>query len=153
MSKITTQGPSFSILHRIEVEVAPEQLYRAVAEASGLAAWWTPMVTQEGSGEGSICKVRFGDGKHGADFKVEALSPHQHVQLRCVQGPWKGLLFHFDIQRHERGSVLIFRNSGWPAQDDFFMHCNTKWGYFLAVSLKNYLEQGQGAPHPQEPSI
>lgn len=153
MSNNSTQASNFSILHRIEVEAAPEKLYNAIAEASGLAAWWTPMVTQEGSGEGTIFKVRFGDGKHGADFEVEALEPNEQVQLRCVQGPWEGMLFHFEIQQHKRGAVLIFRNSGWLAQDNFFMHCNTKWGYFFAVSLKKYLEQGQGAPHPQDPSI
>jgi hypothetical protein len=57
------------------------------------------------------------------------------------------------VSPHERGSVLRFYNGGWPAQDDFYMHCNAKWGLFLAVSLKQYLEEGRGVPHPQEARI
>ena len=37
--------------------------------------------------------------------------------------------------------------------DDFYQHCNCKWGFFLAVSLKSYLENGVGQPHPRDPNI
>jgi len=47
----------------------------------------------------------------------------------------------------------MFRHSGWLKQDEFFGHCNAKWGYFLAMSLKPYVETGAGAPHPKDPNI
>ncbi|MFT5434337.1 MAG: hypothetical protein ACI9OJ_005050 [Myxococcota bacterium] len=61
--------------------------------------------------------------------------------------------FVFDIVEHERGAVLRLSNERWTDDGDFYMHCNAKWGFFLAVSLKKYLEDGTGQPHPQDPSI
>ncbi|WP_157828049.1 hypothetical protein [Paraglaciecola sp. MB-3u-78] len=53
----------------------------------------------------------------------------------------------------KRDAVLHFNHQGWSEADDFFQHCNCKWGFFLAVSLKSYLEKGVGQPHPQDPNI
>ena len=45
------------------------------------------------------------------------------------------------------------RLAGWLDDGDFFMHRNAKWGFLLAVSLKQFLESGTGVPHPGDPSI
>ena len=140
-----------AILHRVEIEASPDQLVDALSQREGLAAWWTPMVEADPK-VGSIAKFRFGDGSMGPDMRVESLDA-EGVAWLCVEGPWKGHRFHFDVRPHERGSELRFRHEGWASADDFFMHCNAKWGFFLAVSLKSYLETGTGAPHPQDPSI
>ncbi|MGH1347790.1 MAG: SRPBCC family protein [Nannocystales bacterium] len=143
---------TFSIKHRIELDVKPASVYDAVSTQAGLASWWTTMV--ETSGElGSLAAFRFGDGEHGADMRIDTLTEGMLVRWHCVDGPWKGLDFTFDIQPHERGSVLRFENSGWPETGDFYMHCNAKWGFFLAVSLKQLLETGAGVPHPDDPRI
>ncbi len=143
---------TFSIKHRIELEAKPSDLYRALSDRDGLAAWWTPMVETDSS-SGSTAQFRFGDGKHGPDMRIDELSPHKVVAWHCVEGPWKGMDFRFDIQEHERGAALNFSNTGWPEQSEFYMHCNAKWGFFLAVSLKRYLETGTGVPHPDDPKI
>lgn len=142
----------FAIRHRIEVEVPPEALYEAIATPEGIAAWWTPRVSGE-SREGGVLAMRFGDGDLGPDMRVEALRPAALVEWTCVEGPWKGMRFSFDIAPHPRGSVLAFRNTGWADASDFHMHCNSKWGFFLAVSLKSYLETGRGQPNPADPAI
>jgi len=141
-----------AIKHRIEIEASPEQLYAAISQQQGLAAWWTPMVEAEPE-LGSVARFRFGDGKHGPDMRIDTLEPGAAVGWHCVDGPWKGMDMRFEIAAHERGSVLRFTHDGWPEADDFYMHCNAKWGFFLAVSLKGYLECGEGAPHPRDPSI
>jgi hypothetical protein len=87
-------------------------------------------------------------------MQIVSLKTHQHVTWQCVSGPWveKGL-FSFNIQADERGAVLHFKHQGWDEIDDFYQHYNSKWGFFLVVSLKGYLEQGVGQPHPQDPNI
>lgn len=141
-----------AILHRIEIKGSPDAVYRAVSEQSGLAKWWTPMV--EATPEvGSTARFRFGDGKHGPDMEVTALTPAQKVAWRCVDGPWLGHEFQFDIRPSDKGAVLLFAHRGWAEADEFYMHCNAKWGYFLGTSLKSYVETGTGAAHPADPDL
>ena len=143
-----------AIAHRVEVEVPVSRLFAAVAEPKGIAAWWTPMVEPHDNVEvGSVLRIRFGNGKHGPDMRIDALAQNERVVWTCVEGPWKGHQFAFETAEHERGSVLRFFHSNWTESSDFFMHCNCKWGYFLAVSLKSYLETGRGTPHPLDPKI
>lgn len=148
----TNGSTSHAIRHRIEIEAPTERLFSAVAEQEGLAAWWTPMVEAEVE-VGSVAKIRFGDGQHGPDMRIEQLEPGKRIVWTCIDGPWPGHRFTFDIEPHERGSVLRFTHDDWAEADDFYMHCNAKWGFFLAVSLKRYLETGEGQPHPHDPSI
>ncbi len=141
-----------SIHHRVEFDASPESLFAALSTQEGIASWWTPMVTAEARA-GSTATMRFGDGEHGPDMRIDELVPGKRVVWTCTEGPWPGMQFVFAIAKHERGSVLLFDHHGWPEVSDFYRHCNTKWGYFLACSLKPYVESGTGAPHPADPSI
>ena len=136
-----------AILHRIEMEASPEALRNALTTRKGLAAWWTPHVRIDGA----RLAFRFGNGKHGPDMVAE--ETEGGVVWRCVAGPWVGHRLVFAIDGHERGSLLRFRHEGWKTQDDFFAHCNGKWAFFLAVSLKGLLETGVGRPHPDDPKM
>lgn len=94
------------------------------------------------------------NGDHKVVMETKALTPNQKVVWACQSGPWVNTeAFSFDLLDDERGVALLFEHSGWPESDDFFAHCNAKWGFFLTVSLKDYLEKGKGQPHPGEPSI
>lgn len=146
---------------RVEIRSAPDKVYEAIAEQRGLASWWTTMVEAEPK-VGALAKFRFNgpDGSTmGPDMKVTELVPgtkptdSRRVAWNCVQGPWEGHDFAFDIAPSEKGSVLLFSNEGWPEQDEFYMHCNAKWGFFLGVSLKDYLETGKGRPHPDDTDL
>ena len=141
------------ILHRVEIESSPNKLYKALTEQTGLSAWWTKAeTTAEVNG---LAKFRFGpNGEHGCDMQITQLVPNEKVVWKCIVGPWVDTTeFSFDIKPSERGAVVLFANRGWPDPSEFFMHCNCKWGFFLAVSLKNYLETGKGCPHPADPNI
>jgi len=140
------------ILHRVELSAPRDRVYAALTDQKGLAAWWTPMV--ETTPEvGETARFRFGAGKHGPDMKITDRTPGERVGWTCTDGPWPGHTFDFDIRPHEKGAVLYFAHRGWPEASDFYMHCNCKWGYFLGVSLKKYVETGTGAPHPQDPNF
>lgn len=45
------------IKHRIEIHTKPDELYRAITDRDGLAAWWTPMVEAEAA-EGTVALAR-----------------------------------------------------------------------------------------------
>ncbi|MBV1915655.1 MAG: SRPBCC domain-containing protein [Pseudomonadales bacterium] len=141
------------ILHRIVIEASPEKVYDALTNQAQLSAWWARAET-EGK-VGSIVSFFFGpNGEHQVEMEITDLVPNERVCWKCVGGPWVDTdAFQFTIQADERGSALQFSNSGWAEANEFFMHCNSKWGFFFTVSLKNLLEKGSGQPHPNDPNI
>jgi uncharacterized protein YndB with AHSA1/START domain len=140
------------IRHRIEIHTQPDELYKAITERDGLASWWTPMV-EAAPEERSVAMFRFGDGSVGPDMKITELEPGKRAVWLCVAGPWVDHEFVFDIDTGDKGAVLRFAHKGWADAGDFYMHCNAKWGFFLGVSLKKYLETGTGEPHPNDPDL
>lgn len=141
------------ILHRIIIEASPEEVYSALTEQTKLSAWWTKTETDKQIG--STANFFFGpNAEHKIEMEIIDLLPNKHVCWKCKSDPWAHTqAFEFNIQKDERGSALQFSNLGWIDTDEFFMHCNSKWGFFLGVSLKNLLEKGIGQPHPHEPRI
>lgn len=140
------------ILHRIVIETSPEKLYNALTDQDGLSAWWTDAESE--NEVGGVAQFRFGADGNKVDMQIAEHVPNEKVAWKCVNGPWVDTgEFSFEIKPDERGSVVRFAHRGWPEADDFYMHCNSKWGFFLGVSLKNYLESGKGLPHPNDPNL
>jgi len=141
------------ILHRIVIEASPEQVYQALTDQQKLTAWWTK--TQTSGEQGSVASFFFGAAdEHKIEMEITELVANQKVSWKCIAGPWVATgAFSFQIFSDERGSALEFAHRGWPSADPFFMHCNSKWGFFLTVSLKGLLESGRGQPHPDDPKI
>ena len=140
----------YSIALKIKIETAPESLYEALSSPAGLSNWWT-----NANQEGGNTHFYFGaDGSHRITMKTLTSVPGEKVRWQCIEGPWadKGE-FDFSLENTEGGVYLDFAHHGWKEIDDFYKHCNAKWGFFLGVSLKNYLETGLGSPHPNDPSI
>lgn len=142
------------ILHRVRIDAPPSAVYEALTEASGLCRWWTSMCTAKPE-IGSTATFRFGDAPTGPDMQIVDLRTPEHVQWRCVAGPpeWVGTRLTFRVRPDGSGSVLLFAHGGWKEKNETYMHCNTKWGFFLGISLKKYLEEGRGLPHPEDPDI
>ena len=140
----------YDILHRVVIEATPGQLFKALTESSGLSAWWTKAEI-----DGKQARFYFGPaGDHQVIMKINQKQENESLQWQCIAGPWQHTQsFDFDVLEHERGCALNFANRGWPKADEFFMHCNSKWGFFLGVSLKDHLEKGRGRPHPDEPNL
>jgi len=138
------------IQHRIIIEAAPSTVFAALVEPKQLSQWWTDAKSIAGD---SQIRFTFG-GNHQTDMEVVSVTAPSFVAWQCTEGPWQNTgHFEFDLQPDERGTVLKFDHKGWPDADDFFRHCNSKWGFFLAVSLKSYLETGKGMPSPYDPAI
>ena len=142
------------ILHKIIINTAPDNVYEALTTQKGLAGWWTPM-TEVQPEVGSVARFRFGDGSIGPDMQIIDLQPGRYVEWRCVDSlpEWVGTRLTFKIRPHDKGAELLFGHRDWNAPSEFYMHCNSKWGFFLGVSLKRYLEEGRGKPHPEDPDL
>ncbi len=142
-----------SILHRLEINTEPEKLYEALTTQAGLSSWWTKTKTTGNKNDTATFYFE-PDDSHQVCMRIIDLIPNKSIVWECESGPWVDTgQFCFDIEESEKGTVMRFSHSGWQTADDFFMHCNSKWGFFFTVSLKNYLETGTGSPHPNDPSI
>ncbi len=142
-----------TIMHRIIIEATPNEVYNALTDEQKLSLWWTK--ASHHKEDQPIMRFYFGpNGDHQVDMAIHELSDNQKVVWKCTAGPWAHTeAFNFTLAEDERGTALEFTNTGWESADAFFMHCNTKWGFFLAVSLKGLLEKGTGQPHPNDPNI
>ncbi|GMU65019.1 MAG: activator of HSP90 ATPase [Acidobacteriota bacterium] len=140
------------ILHRVGIRSSLDEVYRALTTREGLAAWWTEDTQGEG-GAGGELRFRFGH-KGGFDMKVIEARAAERVLWEVVGGPeeWVGTRIRFDLRQEDDRAIVLFRHQGWREPVEFMHHCSTKWGVFL-MSLKSLLEDGTGAPHPDDVKI
>lgn len=142
------------ILHRIVIEAPAERVYEALTESGGLAKWWTKNVKAEAKA-GAIAEFSFNEGATVLKMEIEKLEPGSRVEWKCVGGApeWLDTSLTFELEpAKENATYLKFSQRGYKDESDTLRHCNTKWAYFL-ISLKAYLEQGEGSPHPLDARI
>lgn len=139
-----------NIMHKVEFTSSVADLYQALTDTTGLSAWWT-----KAEQTSDVISFAFGPkGEHVVKMQIMSKTENKQVKWICAEGPWQGIgEFTFDLSDSEQGACLRFCHDGWSEADDFYMHCNCKWAFFFAVSLKNYLETGRGAPHPNDPNM
>ena len=141
------------ILHRVGVRTPdPKTVYDALTTVEGLAAWWTDDTTGRGDAVGGTLEFRFPAG--GFDMEVVELRPPERVAWRVVDGPpeWVGTTIDWDLRQDGDYTIVLFKHQGWREPVEFMHHCSTKWASFL-LSLKKYVETGQGDPAPRDVQI
>lgn len=124
---------------------------RALTTIDGLAAWWTSQTSGDPAEDGTLT-FTFGD--HGGfEMRVTRCNATQ-IHWNCIAGPeeWIGTEIEFDIDERGTHNQLMFRHAGWACESPFFHHCSTKWATFL-LSLRDYVERGQGRPFPDDVKI
>lgn len=140
------------ILHRVGAVAPLGDVYAAVATPEGVARWWTTETTGK-SEVGDELVVRFGD-LGGFDLKIEELDPAGRVRWLVTEGPqeWVGTQIGWQFRQDGDYTVILFSHEGWREPGEFMSHCSTKWATFL-MSLKAYVEDGRGAPAPDDVRI
>lgn len=140
------------ILHRIGTTTTPDKVYDALTTVDGLAAWWTADTHGDAAPGGTI-QFRFGDAG-GFDMKVLDQRPNERVAWEVTEGPeeWIGTHVSFDLAQEDGYTIVLFKHEGWREPVDFMSHCSTKWATFL-MSMKQLVETGAGAPHPEDVQI
>jgi len=140
------------ILHRIGATTTPDTVYDALTTIDGLAAWWTTDTRGDPTPGGTI-EFRFGDAG-GFDMKVVDQRADERVEWEVTGGPeeWIGTRINFGLKQEGDYTILLFEHAGWREPVEFMSHCSTKWATFL-MSLKQLVETGTGAPHPDDVQI
>lgn len=136
------------ISHRISIDAPTDDVFHAISTIDGLRGWWTD-TTSGGSAPGDTIEFRFGD--HRTDMKVEASEPASHVSWTCLgtAPQWTGTKVSFHLKSGKGKTSVNFGHRGWREADEFFSHCSTKWATFM-LSLKQFVETGQGRPFPHD---
>lgn len=138
------------IMHLLRIKSAPQQTFEAVSTPEGIRRWWTSDAdlarTVGGFGEFRF-HGRTGVTRVAVDELVESRRLSWVVVSSFLPG-WGGTRIAFDLQPENGGTALRFRHAGFPQHDDSYALTTTGWAYYL-VSLQQYLERGEGAPHPQ----
>jgi len=134
------------ILHRVGVAAEPERIYEALTTVEGVRNWWSED-TQGDASQGAAFQFR------GNRFDVTHADPSL-VTWRYT-GPaedWVGTEISFRLEWRDTQTIVLFKHSDWREPVEFMHHCSTKWATFL-LSLKDYVEQGQGRPEPRDTKI
>jgi uncharacterized protein YndB with AHSA1/START domain len=137
------------ILHRIGVEQrSPEQVYDALTTLEGIRGWWVDDTSGKTDDSG-VTEFRL--GSEGPHIKVAELDPGRSVRWDVVGGAdeWIGTNVQWDLRQDGDYTIVLFKHEGWREPVEFMHHCSTKWATFL-LSLKQLLENGEGAPAPRD---
>ena len=140
------------ILHRVGVkDSSPNQVYDALTTLDGLSGWWASD-TKGSVKVGGVLEFRFVPG--GFDMQIVELKPAEHVLWQVVDGPaeWIGTTVNWEIKQEGDYTIVLFSHLGWVEPVEFMHHCSTKWATFL-LSLRGWVEHGEGRPHPYDVKI
>jgi uncharacterized protein YndB with AHSA1/START domain len=145
------------IIHRIGFKVPGVEVYKAVSTVEGLSRWWTEEVNGESKPGGKIeftFRTRTGDIVGKMVMEVIEHTPPKSVHWRCVDGPpdWIGTLLTFELSKQDDQSILLFGHRNWAEASESMAHCSMKWAVFM-LSLKDYVQTGQGRPSPGDLKI
>jgi len=137
----------YSINHKIGVNKDIATAVKAINTIEGLSCWWTEQVN--GSCElNEIIEFRFNGS--GPDMKV-VKNENDFVEWECIVGPqeWIGTIISFQLTKTDDEVEILFSHSKWSEISNFHRHCSMKWAVFL-LSLKQYIESGQGMAFPND---
>jgi hypothetical protein len=87
-------------------------------------------------------------------MKVLDRRPNERVEWEGTEGPeeWVSTHLGFDLKQEDDYTIVLFKHEGWREPVECMSHCSTKWATFM-MSLKQFVETGTGAPHPQDVRI
>ena len=142
------------IIHRVGIKAPVSSVYDALSTIDGVAGWWT-RETRGVSKPGEHIQVLFstptGERLGGMNMEVVALDAGRQVHWRFRDGPaeWIGTDAVFRLSQEGDYTIVRFAHQNWREAVEFTEHCSTKWATFL-MSLKQYVETGQGRPAPDD---
>lgn len=145
------------INHRIGIKKDITEVFNALSTVDGISSWWS-IHTSGTAGVGGNVDIVFNDlnGKElGAmKFEISELISNNRVVWNFSDGPaeWIGTSVVFDLKTEDAQTIVLFSHRNWKEEVEFKSHCSMKWAVFL-LSLKQYLETGNGNPSPNDIKI
>jgi len=135
------------ILHRVGIGARPERVFEALTTTAGLRGWWMADASGDADAGDTIdfgfCKMRVIDAE-----------PDELVRWHCLEGPaeWIYTEIGFRLVWKDGQTFVLFSHSDWKEPVEFMHHCSTKWATFL-LSLRDFVERGEGRPAPDDLKI
>jgi uncharacterized protein YndB with AHSA1/START domain len=139
------------IMHRIKIPAPPERIYQALTTADGIRNWWTRDADID-SNIGGTGEFRFYGRRFVAKVRIDELIEPSRVGWTVVNAVWDGKAIEFDVTADGAESWLSFAHRGFQQADQNYAAATTRWGYYL-VSLRRYLQTGQGMPNPDDTDL
>ena len=141
------------IRHRVGIKSPICKVYDATYQPAALESWWATSASGLGRVGAQIELVFPGYSNH--IWEIVELSTNELVCLKLLSGPepWHGSELRFEFnESDEQVFVTLTHTTGPNTPDDAYQYFCTKWPTFL-ISLKQYLETGQGMPYPNDIKI
>jgi len=134
-----------SIHHQLQVSATPVAVFPLVSTATGFAQWWAADSHDIADPTAGV-ELAFFNRQTIYRLRPQTFVAPSIAIWRCETGQeWGGTDLSFTLQRQQSGTLLRFAHSGWTAETDYFISCNTVWGALL-FRLKAAAEG-----HPQGP--
>jgi uncharacterized protein YndB with AHSA1/START domain len=139
------------ILHGVGIKSTLKKVFEAISTIEGISHWWVVDTSGNDKVGGNI---RFRCEGGSFDFKVVQLKPNKLVKWKCLKGPkeWIGTEMTFELKLEAGQVFVLFTHGGWKKPTEFMHHCSTKWAVFL-LSLRDWVERGEGHPSPYDVKI
>lgn len=145
----------YEIRHRVGIKAARKDIYDALYQPGKLAGWWAAKAEGGDSSEpGSRIRLEF-PGFPDHVWEIADSAAHERLHLKLIEGPgpWHGSELIFELtDTSEQVFVTLTHVTTPDTPEDAFQYFCTKWPTFL-VSLKDFLETGQGMPYPDDIKI
>jgi len=134
------------LLHAIQIDASPKDVYAAFATQKGMRGWWTADTEMQEKVGG---KADFGFDNRGTVFHmvIEALEADRCVRMSCTGGDpqWAGTQLEWKIEPKGSKTNLSFSHRNWRDSTPYSASCNSTWGE-LMHRLKAFAETGQTNP-------
>jgi len=134
------------ILHRVGIAAEPMRVFEALTTVEGIQNWWSTDTHGDAS-EGGAFQFRRN--------RLDVVHADPSLVTWRYSGPaeeWVGTEITFRLEWRDGQTIVLFKHAGWREPVEFMHHCSTKWATFL-LSLKDYVERGEGRPEPRDTKI
>lgn len=140
------------IQHSVYIQASPARVYDALVKEDQLSQWWTHCQTN--SKESGEVRFEFEESNY-AHFKIKKLVAPKKVIWYCCghnfngNHDFEGTTIEFTLTPQTGGTHVNFVHRDWQKEASCLELCRIGWDHFITVSLKSFVERGQGQPHDQ----
>lgn len=119
------------IRHQLEIAATPTAIFPLFSSAAGFAKWWAAD-SREVNHPAYGVELGFFDRQTVYHLRPQTFVGPTNASWHCETGnEWAGTTLSFALSPRGTGTLLRFRHSGWAADTDYFVSCNTVWGELL----------------------
>jgi len=137
------------IRHSFRFSADAQGVARALIEPEQIGQWWTTEVVAVGD------LLVLGWSGHGFEVSIRpsVSSDARRVVWKCVRSnmqhtdAWVGSEIIFELTPEGGATRVEFAHTGYKDSPCYEV-CVEGWAFFVGVSLKKFLETGQGLPYP-----